>query len=71
MAISAPTNAKMTITTPVSTFPMPSGANPPSLVRWLTPPSPPVSPSAKASARQMNAMIAATLIEANQNSNSP
>ena len=71
VAISAPTNAKMTITTPVSTLPMPSGAKPPSAVRFDTPPSPPVSPSTYASARQMNAMIAATLIEANQNSNSP
>ena len=71
VAISAPTNAKITITTPVSTLPMPSGAKPPSPVRCEKPTSLPVSPSANASASTMNAMIAATLIDANQNSNSP
>ena len=70
VAISAPTKAKMTITTPDRTAIPPSGAKPSGSVRFVTPPSP-NSPSTNAPVSRMKAMIAATLIEANQNSNSP
>jgi hypothetical protein len=52
VAISAPTNANTTITTPVSTLPMPSGAKPPSSVRCEKP-TPVVNPAQSPSDRRL------------------
>ena len=72
VTISAPTKAKITITTPERIVTPPSGAKPPWAVRLLRPgESPAPTPSRKPAAIAMKAMIAATLIDANQNSNSP
>src|SRR5579862_3800488 len=72
VVISAPVREKYTVTAPESTATQPLGAKPPYWVRLAkVGPAPEVSPKAKAAARQMNATIAATLMEANQNSNSP
>ena len=72
MTISAPTKAKITITMPDRTVTGPAGKKPSWAVRFESPgESPPPIPSSQPAAIAMNAMIAATLIEANQNSNSP
>jgi hypothetical protein len=72
VTISAPTNAKITITTPDRIVTMPSGAKPSWLVRLERPgESPPPIPSRKPMAMTMKATIATTLMPANQNSNSP
>ena len=72
VTISAPTKAKITTTTPDSTVTPPSGKKPPCAVRFDRPgESPPPMPSSQPSPIAMKTMIAATLIEANQNSNSP
>ena len=72
VTISAPTNAKITITTPARICTIPEGAKPSLLVRFERPgESPPPIPNRKPSAIRMNATIATTLMPANQNSNSP
>jgi hypothetical protein len=72
VTISAPTKAKITTTMPLSSERAPSGAKPPSAVKFDRPgESPPPSPRSQPTPIAMKAMIAATLIEANQNSNSP
>src|ERR1700722_1171099 len=72
VVISAPVREKYTVTAPESTAVKPLGMKPPKAVR-LTKVLPPgaVKPHAKAAASAMNTRIAATLMEANQNSNSP
>ena len=60
------------MTTPERMVIAPSGAKPPWAVRLLRPgESPAPTPSRKPAEMTMKAMIAATLIDANQNSNSP
>ena len=72
VTISAPTKAKITTTMPDSTVMPPSGKKPPCAVRLLRPgESPPPRPSSQPAPMRMNSRIAATLMEANQNSNSP
>src|SRR5262245_11535830 len=72
VAISAPHNENTTVTTPASTATHPKGMKPSYAVRLPNvEPVPEVNPSAYAPAIRMNARIAATLIEENQNSNSP
>src|SRR4029079_3913115 len=72
VAISAPTMEKITVTTPTVTAVTPSGKNPP----WAHRLEKPIDlsghkPNTKSPPRAMNATIAATLMPANQNSNSP
>src|SRR5215210_5690551 len=72
VAISAPTMEKITVTTPTVTAVTPSGKNPPWDQRLEK--SIDLSghkPNTKSPPRAMNATIAATLMPANQNSNSP
>ena len=72
VAISAPTMEKMTTTIPENTAPIPLGKNPPLLVRLEK--SMLLSgqmPRTKSEPMTMNTTIAATLMPANQNSNSP
>src|SRR3954464_9063388 len=72
VATSAPTMEKITTTIAEKIAPMPSGKKPPWLVRLLK--SSDWSgqmPSTKSVPRTRKTMIAATLIPANQNSNSP
>ncbi len=71
VAISAPQRAKITLATPDSTESGPNGAKPPRPVRLAQPwgPWPPIPRNARQAT--MKHRIAATLIEANQNSNSP
>jgi len=72
VTISAPTKAKITTTIPLSRLAAPSGAKPPPVVRFASPgESPEPSPNSQPAPIRMKAMIAATLIDANQNSNSP
>src|SRR5512136_2932573 len=72
VAISAPHRAKMVEATPAITAAHPCGANPPCRVRLAKDGgAPEVNPKANAPASRMKTMIAATLIEENQNSNSP
>ncbi len=72
VVISAPTSEKNTVVTVATTGTQPLGAKPPWSVRFANvAPSGEVSPNAKAAATRMKAMIAATLIDENQNSNSP
>ena len=68
VAISAPTKAKITITIPDRIATPPLGVKPPSAVSW---PTPPPRDHVDRAAITMKATIAATLIDANQNSNSP
>ena len=70
VAISAPTSAKITVTTPLSTAVIPKGAKPRSATRFCAWPTG-SCPNRKIAPNRMKAMMAATLIEANQNSNSP
>jgi hypothetical protein len=72
VAISAPTMEKTTITIPEKIAPTPCGMNPPWAVRleksrWR----PGHRPSTKSAPSPMKTMIVATLIPANQYSNSP
>ena len=72
VAISAPTIEKITVTTPTVIAMTPSGKNPP----WLHRLEKSIDlcghkPRTKSEPSAMNTMIAATLIPANQNSNSP
>lgn len=72
VAISPPMIANITETTALSTATPPSGRKPPWEVRLLS--DAPVSgmaPNSAASMSRTKTMIAATLIEVNQNSNSP
>jgi hypothetical protein len=72
VTISAPTKAKMTTTMPERTVMPPCGKNPPCAVRLLSPGESPLpSPSSQPTPIRMKRRIAATLMEANQNSNSP
>src|SRR4051795_4032508 len=72
VAISAPTMEKMTVTTPTVTAIAPIGKNPP-WVHRLEKSSDLCGhrPSTKSEPRPMNTTMAATLMPANQNSNSP
>ena len=72
VAISAPTIEKMTVTMPTVIAPKPSGMNPP----WAHRLEKSIDlfghkPRTKSEPSAMNTMIAATLMPANQNSNSP
>ncbi len=72
VAISAPHSENTTLVMPASTASHPNGANPPCEYRLLNVgPAGDVKPSAYAPAIRMNTTIAATLIDENQNSNSP
>ena len=72
MTISTPTKAKITTAIPVRIEPTPCGAKPPPAVRLeKSSASPEPRPSTYAVATPMNTTMAITLIEANQNSNSP
>src|SRR5262245_55145443 len=72
VTISAPTIEKITVVTPVKISSQPFGANPPCEVRFDTPGLDALpTPSNHDAATTMNTTMAATLIEANQNSNSP
>src|SRR5262245_8371496 len=72
VAISAPQSENTTVTTPASTATQPSGTKPPSDTRFENVgPVFEVIPSAYAPAMKTNATIAATLMDENQNSNSP
>ena len=72
VAISAPTIEKMTVTMPTVIAPKPNGMNPP----WDHRLEKSIDlfghkPTTNSEPRAMNTMIAATLMPANQNSNSP
>src|SRR4051812_18025470 len=73
VAISAPKNEKTTTKTAENIGATPCGANPPWPVRLASPgeSTPGKSPKITAAPSRTNTVIAATLIEANQNSNSP
>src|SRR5688572_27965046 len=72
VTISAPTMEKMTVVTPVRTAARPKGTKPRCAVRLLIPGLAGLpAPSSQPAATTMNTTIAATLIDANQNSNSP
>ncbi len=72
VAISAPTIEKITVTMPTVIAPKPIGMNPPCSVRFeKSIDLPGQSPNTKHAPIAMNAKIAATLMPANQNSNSP
>src|SRR5882762_7769339 len=72
VVISAPVSEKYTVTAPASTATQPFGMKPPSALRLRNVgPAGEVKPQAYAAASAMNTTIAATLMEANQNSNSP
>src|SRR5580658_27270 len=69
---SAPIIEKNTVTEPASTATKPKGAKPPWLVRLpKVAPLGEVNPNAYALQMAMKTMMAMTLMEANQNSNSP
>ena len=71
IVISAPVIAKNTTGTVAITASHPWGVKPPNAVRfWKVAPFGAVQPKANEAAMAMNVRIAATLIEANQNSNS-
>ena len=73
VAISAPTIEKITVTMPTVIAPTPIGMNPPWLrqVREVHRLVRATARTRKHAPSAMNAMIAATLMPANQNSNSP
>src|SRR5580704_4423165 len=72
VVISAPVSEKYTVTAPESTAVSPLGMKPPWALRLAKVlPVGEVKPKAYAAASAMNTRMAATLIEANQNSNSP
>src|ERR1700756_2625887 len=72
VVISAPVSEKYTVSAPAGTASHPRGARPPQALRLeKVGPSGERKPQAYAVASAMNTRIAATLIEANQNSNSP
>src|SRR5579863_2510518 len=72
VTISAPIIEKNTVTEPANTATTPKGANPPYCVRLpKVGPVGEAKPKAKAPQIAMNRTIATTLMEANQNSNSP
>src|SRR5689334_24156769 len=72
VTISAPTIEKMTVVTPVRIAVQPNGAKPWCAVRFEMPGLDGLpTPSSQPAATTMNTTIAATLIDANQNSNSP
>src|SRR6188472_3013224 len=72
VTISAPIMEKITVGTAATTASQPLGAKPPCAVRLANPvPPDEMSPNAYAAATRMKAMMAVTLIEENQNSNSP
>src|SRR5882672_10089117 len=72
VAISAPHSENTTLVMPASTASQPNGAKPPCEYRLPNVgPVGEVRPSAYAPAIKMNTTIAATLIDENQNSNSP
>src|SRR6202030_300038 len=71
VVISAPVRAKNTVATAASTAIQPRGVKPPLFTRFAkVAPEGDVQPKAKEAAITMNTNIAATLMEANQNSNS-
>src|SRR5678815_4124111 len=72
VTISAPTIEKMTVVTPLRIMTQPKGANPWCAVRWLKPGLAGFfTPINQPAATTMNTTIATTLMDANQNSNSP
>src|ERR1700730_6922316 len=72
VVISAPVSEKYTVTAPASTATQPFGMKPPYALRLRNvAPVGEVKPQAYAAASAMNTTIAATFMEANQNSNSP
>ena len=72
VAISAPTRLNMVDVAAASTTPQPLGTKPSCAVKLpKVEPPPEVRPKAHAAQTRMNTMIAATLIDENQNSNSP
>src|SRR6187431_2694677 len=72
VVISAPTSEKNTVVTVASTGTQPLGAKPPWAVRLASvAPVGEVRPKAKAAVTRTKATMAATLIDENQNSNSP
>src|ERR1700741_4082235 len=72
VTISAPHSEKITVVTPARTDTTPNGAKPPCAVRFPNDgPFGEGSPSPYAPAIRMKITIAATLIDENQNSNSP
>src|SRR5262245_9735171 len=72
VTISAPTMEKITVVTPVRMAAQPNGTKPPPVVRLPSPGDEGLpTPSNHEAATTMNTTIAATLIDANQNSNSP
>src|SRR3954463_3485495 len=72
VTISAPTIEKMTVVTPVRIAAQPNGAKPWCAERWVKPGLAGLpTPSSQPAATTMKTTIAATLMDANQNSNSP
>src|SRR5215510_13998378 len=72
VTISAPIIEKITVGTAETAVSLPLGAKPPWAVRLVNPVPPgEMRPKAYAAATRMKAMMAVTLIEENQNSNSP
>ena len=72
VAISAPTRLNMVEVAAASTTPQPLGTKPLCAVKLLKlGPLPDVMPKAHAAQTRMKTIIAATLIDENQNSNSP
>src|SRR4051794_17330413 len=72
VTISAPTIEKMTVVTPVRIAAQPNGAKPWCAERFVNPGLAGLpTPSSQPAATTMKTTIAATLIDANQNSNSP
>src|SRR4029077_13251889 len=72
VTISAPTIEKMTVVVPPRTAAQPNGVQPPCAVRFARPGLAGfLTPNNHEAATTMNTTIAATLIDANQNSNSP
>src|SRR5690242_2211043 len=72
VTISAPTIEKITVVVPLRMASQPKGAKPWCAVRFARPGLEGLrTPSSQPAAITMNTTMAATLIEANQNSNSP
>ena len=72
VTISAPTMEKMTVVTPPRMAAQPKGANPWCAERLASPGLASLpAPSNQPAAMTMNTTMAATLMDANQNSNSP
>ena len=73
VTISVPMNENMVVSMAATTAPSPLGMKPMVSVRWLTPLTwlLGMKPNTAPRPTTMKAMIASTLISANQNSNSP